>query len=71
MSNEIDEVKAKIDALPKDLKKEVLNYIDFLLQKRVHSKNQGNFSFDWEGSLSELREEFTSVELQHKASKWR
>jgi hypothetical protein len=25
------------------------------------------FKFEWEGGLSEIQEEFTSVELQHKA----
>ncbi len=29
------------------------------------------FKFDWEGGLSEVKEKFTSVELQHKASEWR
>jgi len=73
MNSESDEIiKSKIDALPRNLKKEVLNYIDFLLQKHtIQNKNQEKFSFDWEGGLSELRGEFTSVELQHKASEWR
>jgi len=31
----------------------------------------GKFRFDWEGGLSELKEKFTSVELQHKALEWR
>ena len=29
------------------------------------------FTFSWEGGLSELKEKFTSVELQHKVSEWR
>jgi len=29
------------------------------------------FTFNWEGGLSELKEEFTSVELQHKSLEWR
>ena len=31
----------------------------------------GKFKFEWEGGLSELKERFTSVELQHKALEWR
>ena len=27
--------------------------------------------FDWAGGLKELRDEYTSVELQEKASEWR
>ena len=26
---------------------------------------------DWAGGLSHLRDQYTSVELQHEASKWR
>jgi len=29
------------------------------------------FKFVWEGGLLELKENFTSVELQRKASEWR
>lgn len=65
------EIEGKIRELPDDLRREVLNYVEFLLTKY---KNKGatteKFKFDWEGGLSELREKFTSVELQHKASEW-
>ncbi|MEN6379618.1 MAG: DUF2281 domain-containing protein [Methanofastidiosum sp.] len=27
-------------------------------------------TFEWQGGLSELKDEFTSVELQHKALEW-
>ena len=69
VSNEI--IKAKIDKLPTNLKQEVLNYIDFLLEKSKNRKNKENFTFTWEDALSELRNEYTSVELQHKAMEWR
>lgn len=63
-------IRKKLDELPADLEKEVLDFIDFLLQKR--RKKAGNeFLFDWEGGLSELKDSYTSVELQHKASDWR
>jgi len=32
---------------------------------------KGKFSFSWEGGLKELKNEYTSVELQHKAMEWR
>lgn len=28
---------------------------------------KSKFKFDWEGGLSNLKEKYTSVELQHKA----
>lgn len=30
-------------------------------------EKQKKFKFDWKGGLSDLKEKFTSVELQHKA----
>ncbi len=64
-------VKERLEELPEDLKKEVLDFIDFLLEKRVKRVKKKRFTFDWEGSLSELKDKYTSVELQHKAMEWR
>lgn len=69
MSNKT--LKTKIEELPTDLKKEVLDYIEFLLQKYSKKVKKEKFRFDWEGGLSELKGKFTSVELQHKALEWR
>lgn len=66
------EIETKVRKLPENLKKEVLDYIEFLLEKHQGKKiKKKGFKFDWEGGLSDLRDEFTSVELQHKASEWR
>ena len=44
----------------------------FIKYKRVLRKRRKNkFTFKWEGGLSELKGQFTSVELQHKALEWR
>jgi len=65
----------KIRELPDDLRREVLDYMEFLLKKyRGKEIKAKRFRFDWEGGLSEIseiREKFTSVELQHRASEWR
>lgn len=63
-------IRRKLDELPAELEKEVLNFIDFLLQKHRKKVDKG-FLFDWEGGLSELKNKYTSIELQHKASEWR
>lgn len=63
------EILEKVKELPDDLKKEVLNYIKKLMKHK--RKKVDNFKFDWEGGLEELKDKFTSVELQHKSSKWR
>jgi len=66
------EIEMKIRKLPEELRKEVLNYMNYLLKKyKVKKPKTKKFSFDWEGGLSGLRKKFTSVELQHKASEWR
>jgi hypothetical protein len=65
------EIEEKVRKLPENLKKEVLDYIEFLLEKHRGKKIKKRFKFDWEGGLSDIRDEFTSVELQHKASEWR
>lgn len=65
-------IEVKLQKLPLDLRKEVLDYIEFLLLK--HRKEESivkGFKFDWAGGLAELKNKFTSVELQHKAMEWR
>ena len=68
---DIEEIKPKINRLPMHLKREVINFIDFLLKKHSNQIEKYNFRFDWEGGLSDLDEKYTSVELQHKASELR
>ena len=66
------EIELKIRELPEDLRREVLDYMEFLLKKYKDKENKAKgFKFDWEGGLSELREKFSSVELQHRALEWR
>jgi len=65
-------IELKIREMPDDLKREVLDYMEFLLKKyRSKGSKAKRFKFDWEGGLSEIREKFTSVELQHRALEWR
>ncbi len=66
------EMELKIRELPEDLRREVLDYIEFLLTKyKFRLKKTKKFKFNWEGGLSEIQEKFTSVELQHKSLEWR
>lgn len=64
-------IKAKFEELPENLKKEVLDFIEFLLQKHKKKLEKKKFKFKWEGGLSELKQKYSSVELQHKALEWR
>ncbi len=69
--NEI-EINSKFKMLPDPIKIEVLDYIEFLSNKYYHNKaKKKGFQFNWEGGLSELKEKYSSVELQHKSLEWR
>ncbi len=39
-------------------------------EERKQKEKKGKISFSWRGALSELKGEYTSVELQHKALDW-
>ncbi len=71
-----NDIETKVKNLPDYLIPEILDYIDFLLVKhgskaQPGNKNENKFKFDWEGGLSELKDQYTAVELQHKALDWR
>lgn len=69
---EQDELEKKVQMLPQSLRSKVLEYVNFLIEKKETDQHSNeNFSFSWEGGLSELKDQFTSVELQHKVNKWR
>jgi len=55
--------------LPDELKREVLDYIEFLLERRA-KREKSHLSLSWKGALKELRDKYTSVELQHKVLEW-
>jgi len=66
------QIEQKIRQLPGYLLPEVMDYVDFLLNKHVQPKPQTRpFAFGWEGGLSKLADKFSAVELQHKALDWR
>ena len=56
--------------LPPDMLTEVRDFIEFLLAKREPRVGK-TLRQDWAGALSDYRHEYTSLELQHQATKWR
>jgi len=58
----LDEIIKKL--LP-EYEREVQDFIEFLIEKRA-KKHLGKPKFDWSGALKGLRNQYTSVELQHK-----
>jgi hypothetical protein len=65
----MENIEKKIGKLPFELQREVEDFVDFLLEKR--KSRPGKPRFDWAAALKDLRDKYTSVELQHKISEWR
>jgi hypothetical protein len=42
---------------------------EFLLEKRARV-SKAELKLDWRGALRDLREQYTAVELEHKALEW-
>jgi len=59
-----------IKQLPPDLRDEVEDFVEFLVEKRL-KKTHGRPTFAWAGALRDIRDKYTSVELQHRISHWR
>jgi len=70
MSTQQKLLEEKIKELPPEFQKEVKDFVDFLHEKRME-KPRSKPQFKWAGALKELRDKYTSVELQHKISEWR
>lgn len=61
------EINAMVQRLPLYLKKEVLDYVEFLstkYQRKPESKKK--FKFDWEGGLADVRDKMTSTGITEK-----
>jgi len=65
---------AKYEALPFTAQKKVETFIE-LLSKTTSAKSthpdHPRFSFEWAGGLADLKDRFTSVELQHRLNELR
>ena len=58
-----------VKELPLDLQDDVRDFVESLLEKRVR-KPKAKLTLEWKGALRDLRDQYTSVELQHKALQW-
>ena len=59
-----------IKELPPDLHEEVADFARFLMEKRAR-KPRGKMKLDWRGALEDMKDQYTSVERQHKIQEWR
>lgn len=58
-------VQELVEQLPPDIQQEVKDFAEFLLEKR-RKRAKAKPDFDWAGALKDLRDDYTSVELQHE-----
>ncbi len=59
-----------IRELPPDLRQQVRDFVEFLLEKRG-PEGHARLRQDWAGALEKYKDKFTSLELQKKALEWR
>nr|BAL57694.1 hypothetical conserved protein [uncultured Acetothermia bacterium]BAL59378.1 hypothetical conserved protein [Candidatus Acetothermum autotrophicum] len=60
-----------IRELPPQLRQQVQDFVEFLLEKhKKPSEQPAQLTFSWYGALKQYRDQFTSVELQHKILEW-
>ncbi|KPL05714.1 hypothetical protein AMJ85_11025 [candidate division BRC1 bacterium SM23_51] len=63
-------IEEMIKALPPEFRKEVEDFVQFLLEKRAPKPGR-RLRQDWAGALSDYRDQYTSLELQERALQWR
>ena len=66
----INEALRQAAELPADLQREVLDFIEFLTQRR-RSKAGYRLRQDWAGAMKAYRDQYTALELQKKTLEWR
>lgn len=59
----------QIEQLPPELKQEVRNFVEILLEKR-ENRSETELQLDWRGALEDLNQKYTSVELEQKSLQW-
>jgi hypothetical protein len=62
-------IEEKIHGLPPELKIEAEQFIDELMEK-TQTRKQTHLRMTWAGALKDYRDQYTSIELQHKALEW-
>jgi hypothetical protein len=68
-SEHLDTLPELVQSLPPEMQQEVWDFVEFLLQKQPR-KPQGQLKLDWRGALRDLRDQYTSIELQHQIGEW-
>jgi hypothetical protein len=68
---EYDEtIEQVVQLLPPEIQDQVREFIESLLAEQTKPTEASKPKLDWRGALRDFREQYTSVELQHKALEW-
>jgi hypothetical protein len=62
-------INEMIKKLPSEYEDEVKDFIQFLMEKKV-KKKKVQLKLGWRGALRDIRDQTTSLELQHKVLEW-
>lgn len=66
----ITRLEKALKALPPVQQNQVADFAEFLADKKT-PRLRRRLRLDWSAAAGELREQYTSVELQHLANQWR
>jgi capsule polysaccharide export protein KpsE/RkpR len=66
----MESIEQLIRELPPDLRQEVRDFAEFLVQKRQRKAGR-KLRQDWAGALRDYRDQYTALELQKRALEWR
>ena len=70
MNTSLSELQTKIEQLSPEQQAEVISLVESLINQSPPKPRQ-KMKMDWAGCLQDLRDQYTSVELQKEANRWR
>jgi hypothetical protein len=63
-------IERAVRLLPPEIQDQVREFIESLLAQQNKLTEYRKPTLSWRGALQDLKEQYTSVELQHKALEW-
>ena len=70
MKEYVKPIDEMVNELTPGQQAEVRDFVELLLAKQ-RSSSRRKPRFDWAGALKDMREDYTSVDLQHEITRWR
>ncbi len=67
-SKPMGSIEDKIKMLPPELQREVEDFVESLIESQ-EQRSKRELRLNWRGALRDLRDQYTSVELQHETLK--